>query len=144
MNRAFEQLTKILDENNMHYDATRVDERDCVSLRFGAENFGSLPLQFDFDKEDNGNISIKSFDICKINKENSVKMLLALNALNNKYRYITFAMDFAENEKAVITASVDITVAPENEYEMINLYIYRFTEILNDAYPIIMKTAYSE
>lgn len=145
MNRACEVLCQVLDEHNMKYDAIKAENGDCVVLRFSSKSFNNLPLQFDFIENESTSVSMKSFSVCVINEQKLSKMLSVVNELNNKYRYLTFAVEYDEvDENYRVCVSVDFVVIESFEKQLLETYIYLFNAIIENAYPIIMAGAYSD
>ena len=133
MNSAAKLFCDYLDQKNIKY--SEIDS-DTIRLNYRGENCPSIPVNFTFS-DDGRNVTIYSFSIAKIDKEEGKQYLAALftcSELNKKYRWVKFYLD-DDNE---ITAEDDAVIDPYTTGEECYKLLRHMVNIIDEAYPIIM------
>lgn len=134
MNSAAKLFCDYLDQKNIKY--SEVDS-EVIRITYTGENCPTIPVNFTFS-DDGRNVSIQSFSISKINKEDGKQYLAALltcSELNKKYRWVKFYLD----DDCEITAEDDAVIDPYTTGEECFKLLGHMINIVDKAYPIIMK-----
>lgn len=134
MNSAAKLFCDYLDQKGVKY--SEFDSK-TISLNYRGENCPTIPVNFTFS-DDGRNVSINSFSIAKINKEDGVQYLAGLftcSELNKKYRWVKFYLD----DDSEITAEDDAVIDPYTTGEECYKLLNHMINIIDEAYPIIMK-----
>jgi len=91
-----------------------------------------------FDKEDH-TVMIRVGRLAKIPIDRQFEVLSALNELNREYRFVSFYSD-AED---FVTVQTDRVIAANETADPVMEMIVRVVQILDGAYPRIMKAIWS-
>ena len=91
-----------------------------------------------FDKEDH-TAMIRVGRLAKVPIDRQFEVLSALNELNREYRFVSFYSD----PEDFVTAQTDRVIAANETAEPVMEMIARVVQILDGAYPRIMKAIWS-
>lgn len=128
-----------LDQRGTKYTTRTMDNgKDLVKVVYRGENADSITvnLVFNADCED---VAVRSFSICKIPETKIPAIMLKLNDLNARFRWLKFYMD-SDNE---ITAEMDAVITPVTAGPVCVELMLRSVNIIDDAYPELMKALWS-
>ena len=126
-----------LDEIRCHYQrATDSKGQEMLSLGLSGDNFSGLQFFVLFD--DDTSAQIRCY-ICKFPPNKNLLALQVVNQLDIKYRWTKF---FVESSGAV-GATADMKATEDAAAEILFHLLCRMNGIIDDAYPILMKTIYS-
>ena len=118
-----------------------IDEREKSSnvwLQFGIKNGGSYRIRF-ISSDDDNDVSVRAYAIVSVDSAKRSKVLEAVNSLNNEYRYVRFVID----EDNDINVEYDFPVRADNVEECAMEMISRFVDIIDEAYPTIMRVIFN-
>ena len=132
-------LTKLaaayFDTKGIKYDL-RGDNEEAIVTGFRLDNKESQRIVVVFYPEENESCSIKVYEVVKVPKEKIGDVLIALNHLNNQFRWIKFSLD---EEDLTVNAADDCVLTPETCGEEVYRCCMQMVSIIDEAYPTIMK-----
>jgi len=135
MNTAIKMFTDYMDKKDVHYT---VEDEDRVRIVFNGKNMPSISLRFIFG-DDGRDVAIRVFSIAKV-PDNKIKdTCVVCSKLNSRFRWIKFYLD-RDNE---VTASDDAVLDPYTTGEECFELLLRSTDIVDKAYPEIMRSLWS-
>ena len=108
-----------------------------VWLKFALENGGSYRIRFISTNNSNG-VKIRVFKLCSPQGDKRVRILPALNFLNNKYRFAKFVCD----KDGDVNLEYDFPVDSQDPAASAEELVRFIAQIIDDAYPILMKAIY--
>jgi len=135
MNTALKMFTDYMDKKETRY--TVLDDRK-VRVGFRGKNMPSISALFIFGN-DGRDVAIRYFSIAKVPDDKISDACVVCSKLNAKYRWIKFYID-KDNE---ITAEDDAVIDPFTTGEECYELLLRGTDIVDEAYPEIMKVIWS-
>ena len=110
-----------------------------VWLKFALENGGSYRIRFISTNNSNG-VKLRVFKLVSLQGDKRVRILPALNFLNNKYRFVKFVCD-KDGDVNVIYDYPENTVNPAASAKEMTR---RFVKIIDESYPVLMKAIYGD
>lgn len=115
------------------------DDEEIIRINFNADNVESVRISLFFDKEDK-NVAVRSFNICKVEESKKPKIYEVCSKLNDDFRWVKFSIDEKDN---TVTASVDAVIRMDVAGEICHELVFRMVNIVDDAYPQIMKALWA-
>lgn len=115
------------------------DDDEIIRINFNADNVESVRISLFFDKEDK-NVAVRSFNICKVEESKKPRIYQALSKLNEDFRWVKFSVDESDN---TVTASIDAVIRMDVAGEICYELVFRMVNIVDDAYPEIMKALWA-
>lgn len=131
MNTAVKMFTDYMDRKDVKYTILKEDR---VRIGFNGDNMPTISLIFAFG-DDGRDVAIRVFSIAKVPEEKIGNACFACSKLNYKFRWVKFYLD-RDNE---VTASMDAVIDPYTTGEECYELLIRTTDIVDKAYPDIMK-----
>lgn len=135
MNTAVKIFTDYMDRKDTKYT---ILEEDRVQIGFNGDNMPTISLIFVFG-DDGRDVGIRVFSIAKVPEDKIGNACFACSKLNSKFRWVKFYLD-SDNE---VTASMDAVIDPYTTGEECYELLIRTTNIVDKAYPDIMKMLWS-
>ncbi|MGN1030812.1 MAG: YbjN domain-containing protein, partial [Butyricicoccaceae bacterium] len=87
------RFTERLDRDEIKWkEMDSKNGRDDIRLIYGGDNKDPIVLHFFFEKDEE-TVSVRNYDLCTCPKDKMAKMLIALNRVNAKYKWVNFYMD---------------------------------------------------
>ena len=133
-----ETVTAYFDSKGIKY-LNSVDQPSRISLLFNTDNIPQITVNVFFDEQDKPNVQFVGYDIVKFNEENLIKGLEICNELNMEYRWLTFYI----NDTHSLVVNADALYNTENCGEISLSYILKMVNIVDQAYPKIMKNLWT-
>ena len=136
-----EVVEQIFDDNDWNYTSQVKDDKKIFGLPFDAKNMPSIRLFVTVTSY--GDVKVNSYLANEIPPEKSSAMIQTLNALNNRYRYITLSLD----EDGDILAQYDFTIFGddlETIDKQVGSTIFLVKEVMDKCFPEIMKTLWQD
>lgn len=137
-NMSAKMVASYFQNENLKFDIDGDDE-EIIRINFNADNVESVRISLFFDKEDK-NVAIRSFNICKVEEAKKAKIYQVMSKLNDDFRWVKFSID--ENDNTV-TASTDAVIRMDVAGEICYELVFRMVNIVDDAYPEIMKALWA-
>ena len=113
------------------------DEHEKTSdvwLQFSVKNGSSYRIRF-ISKDDDNDVSVRVFGLVRVETEEKPRILAALNELNVKYRFVKFCCD----NDGDVNVEYDYPVKAVNPAASAKEMVIRFTQIIDEAYPVLMR-----
>lgn len=133
--RATVEITEAFEKSNIKSSAARVDGESVVEADFSTKNAGIVKLLF-ISSNDGSDVEIRAFKVVSaVPEDRRGKVLGAINACNDSYRYAKFILD----EDGDINVDYDIPAEAGNVGEIAIEIAARFTQIIDEVYPDLMK-----
>ncbi|MBR5095030.1 MAG: YbjN domain-containing protein [Oscillospiraceae bacterium] len=125
----------------MDQKGIRYTDRDDRTVRvvYTGDNLKSIPVYVFFDKDGEGLVTLRCWDIAKIPESKKTAAILACNELNNKYRWVKFYVDSDNDVCAQIDAYIDEETCG---YECASL-VNRVVNIVDEGYPVFMRVLWA-
>ncbi len=136
--KAAEQFAKLLRENGLAVDhkffVEGQNKREYIRLCLRGKNYPGLAFYIVFDDEGSGSAQIFCDEVCKFTEQKNLTMLQTVNALNTKYRWVTF---FVKDGK--VNADINMAFTDETSDQIMMTTLRHYSDIIDDAYPIFMR-----
>lgn len=84
-------------------------------------------------------MSVRVFGLLRVDDDQRARILPALNELNVKYRFVKFCCDGDGDVNVEYDYPVNSISPAASAKEM----VIRFTQIIDDAYPVLMRSLWS-
>lgn len=144
MIKAAEKLIKSLEEFHIECKSEVISEGDdtieCVSMGVRGESFPEVSIYVAFDPEQEFSANIYCPAVCKFDETKKLVMLQTVNAINTGYRGVKFIV--MEDER--VDAFISVFFTEDTAEELVFRSLTLMNQILDKAYPILMKALYSE
>ena len=137
-NAAAQMTAAYFDSKDFKYDLTG-DNQDRIITGMGLENKDGIKFLIAFDDSETS-VAIRAFDIAKFPQDKMPEMFVLANMLNSKFRWIKFVVD---PEDCTISAEDDAVIQLDSCGAEIFELCLRMANIVDDAYPIIMKACFA-
>lgn len=109
-----------------------------VWLQFGIKNGGSYRIRF-ISHDDDNDVSVRVYSLISVEADQREKVILALNDLNIKYRFIKFVLD----DDGDVNMEYDYPVkCPDPSASALEMVI-RIVKMVDDAYPALMRAMWA-
>lgn len=105
----------------------------------GLENKGNMEIIVIFDDNER-TVSLRSFDLCHVPENKRDQMYKICNDINENYRWVKLYID---EDDFTITAQDDAVLQAESAGEEIRELAGHMAQIVDDAYPALMKAVWS-
>ena len=123
-----------LTEKGIKWRESDGGDTDCIRLLYGGDNKDDINLACFFD-DDEETMAIRCFEIGKVPKNKMDAMLVALNEVNGRYKWVRFYVD-KDND---IIACLDTEITVETAGIVGRRCVSICVQIINEAYPTLMK-----
>jgi len=134
MHQATRAIYETLSRTKLKVFTDEVGESSQVWLQFAIDNGGTYRIRFISSDEDN-DVSIRVFSLISLKGDQRVRILPALNFINNKYRFVKFVCD----KDGDVNVEYDYPVQTINPAASAEEMVRRFVNIIDEAYPVLMK-----
>ena len=138
-----EQVNRVglaLAERGLNFDHVDEYENPMIVLNFGGGDFQythvAIHVVFDLDGT---SVQVVTSPIASAPAEKISSVLLALNECNHKFRWVKFYLD-GDND---VIADADMIFDEQNTGDAVTEIIMRTANIIDEAYPVIMKAIWS-
>ena len=129
-------VSAFFDTKDLKHELTGENESVIMTGFGGKENVGSVGLVLFFDEERTVHFTTKDFVHVPQNRMDAIYPLL--NELNKRYRWAKFTVDDEGDIFAETNGVLDLDTCGDECIEI----ILRLVDIVDDAYPSIMKGIY--
>lgn len=138
MYTAIQKVQQAFVNANLKYSVDQVGENWI--LRAGV-NGSATSYQFLFIKTNDvgSDISVRIFNLVKFPNGPTGRAYEVLSELQNKYRYIRFVL----NDEGNVNVEYDFPTAIENIGEAAVEMLIRLTKILDECYPVLMRSIWN-
>jgi len=109
-----------------------------VWLQFGLDAGGSYRIRF-ISRDNDNDVAVRVFGLTKVPEQQRTKVILALNELNSKYRFLKFVCD-ADGD---VNVEYDYLMRDVNPAASAHELVFRIVKILDNSYPVIMRAMWS-
>lgn len=141
--KAVEQFIKAMESNDLKFSHQVLDEdghkKEYVRTSFSGHNFTGLSFHILFDEEGSNSAQLICNEICKFSEPKNLLMLQTVNALNAKYRWVTFFVA----EGGVVNANMSLAYTDDSSEQLLLRGLEQFVRVIDVAYPILMKALYA-
>jgi hypothetical protein len=134
--RATREIAQRFEERELKFKAERTDDdTSLVTVGFRTDHAGNVDILF-LSHDDDLDVAVRAFQVITgVPEEKRAKMLEAINKCNDDYRYVRFTLDGDGDVNMEYDFPVSIPEIGEPAYEI----AVRFTQVLDEAYPELMK-----
>jgi len=80
-------------------------------------------------------VSVRAYSIVNVQPSKKAAVMIAVNELNNQYRYVKFTLD-GDND---VNAEYDLPVRCDNPGPVCTEMFVHFMKIIDKAYPTLMQ-----
>lgn len=136
------QLIKnAFDNSNIKSEIQEADNLSAVVLGFSGNNYKGIRMLFVSDG--NGNdVTIRTDEFAQFPKNKMPAGIMLMNALNQKYRYVKFLINMTTGG-VCLQYDIPLRVDDNNLGPVACEILLRTSNLLDDAYPEIMKSIWS-
>lgn len=138
MRQEAEAYIKLMDEKEVRHD-------DIIILKSGKFD---IETRWDLDEttvavravfdDDGHTVAIRCFRLARTKEDRFIDVLKTCNELNNRFRWVKFAID-NDND---INMEIDCIVNEETAGEVVLELVQRLCSIADEVYPELMKVIY--
>lgn len=134
-------LTESFDAHGLKYQVFEREQIQDIHVPFGINNGPFVDVRY-ISLNRGNDISVRIMNLAnKVPQEKRIKVLEAINILNNKYRFLKFNMDPENNVH--VEYDLPVSTGDDSLGEMAFEVFIRTMQILNDGYILIAKALYS-
>ena len=141
--KAAEEFVKAMESNNLKVEHQTAGEEgnksEFIRMGFSGKNFSNLVFHLVFDQEGSHSAQMFCNEICRFDESKNLLMLQTVNALNTKYRWVTFFV----SENGTVNANMSVAFTDEASNQLLINYLEHFVGVIDVAYPILMKALYA-
>ncbi len=134
MNLNAKAFMETLDEKEFKYSTEELESDTVVTVGFDMKNT-SLRVRIFFD-DDNKHVALRCFGFVKVTQEQFADALITCNKCNQDYRWVRFVID----DDLDVNAYDDAVTNPDAVGEEIVELMTRMLTIVDDCYPVFMKS----
>ena len=139
MFRATQEIYRVLQQVDGFKVFTDDNEKSSDAwLQFSVKNGSTYRIRF-ISKDNDNDVSVRVFGLVRVETEEKPRILAALNELNVKYRFVKFCCDNDGDVNVEYDYPVNCISPAASAKEM----VIRFTQIIDDAYPVLMRALWS-
>ena len=136
--RATKAIAEAFEAKGIKHEIQELSKTSAVKASFNAKNAPSITVRF-ISSDDDSDVSVRIFSFVKVPENKTDAMLVMLNDLNKRFRYVRFRLD-SDNE---VMVSYDMAVATADVGNIANEILLRIVKIADEAYPDLMKALWS-
>lgn len=139
MRQEAEAYIKLMDEKEIRHDDIEIlkSGKFDVETRWNLDET-TVAVRAIFD--DNGHtVAVRCFRLAHVKEDRFIDVLKICNELNNRFRWVKFAID-KDND---INIEIDCIVNEETAGAVVLELVQRLCSIADEAYPELMKAIYS-
>ena len=134
MYRVTQDILQVFQNENLNVFSKDSETFSYVYLYYELDKGGTCQIRF-ISTDDNNDFAVRVFRLICVEPSQRDRIIILLNELNNKYRYAKFCCD----SECRINVEYDYPSVGNNPAESAKEILYRFVNIINEAYPYIMK-----
>ncbi len=138
MFRATNEICRAFDAKGIKYTTDESEKNSRVISQWGVKNGTDYRIQY-ISNDDDSDVSIRVFTLLHIEDDKIAPIVVALNKLNCTYRYVKFVLD----DDCDVNVEFDLPLHTDNIGEICVEMTSRFVNIIDDAYPVLMKALWS-
>jgi hypothetical protein len=131
-------IQKTFDEKNIKYRVNSVGDASMVEAVFSLENGPNVIVRF-ISRDDDNDVAVRVFDLIRVSEEQRDAVIKVLNQLNMEFRYLKFSM----HDSGSVHVENDLYLCVENVGEIAAEIFVRYTQILKQAYPKLMRALWA-
>ena len=128
----YDELSRVDGFKPFTEESSEVSE---VWLRFSVENGGGSYRIRLISTDNDNDVAIRVHSLLSLSGDQRVRILPALNFLNNKYRFVKFVCD----KDGDVNVEYDYPVRAVNPAASAREMVNRFANIIDESYPVLMK-----
>ena len=132
------QVTKKIErafkEKKLPYEIFDHEEVSILQVPFSGQNIRSAKVSF-ISMDNSNNVAVRVLNMGVVREERISIVLLLLNELNNRYRYLKFVMD----ENRVVSIQYDLPESGKGIGAICFEVVQRFIRVVDEAYPELME-----
>lgn len=135
---AIQEISRKLDELELHYRVTQGKKSDVIRMNMSTDSGAKMEYVI-FPSGSQSDVSVRIFSLVKSPENKREDILKVCNELNSKFRYAKFVLD------SDLDVNVEYDIARNNGAlgETAMEIIVRFHKIINEAYPMLMRTIWA-
>lgn len=135
---AIQEITRKFDELELNYRVTQGKKSDVIRMGMSTDSGAKVEYVI-FPSGKESDVSMRIYGLVKTPENKRAAVLKACNELNSKYRYAKFDVD------KDLDVNVEYDIARNNGAlaETVMEIIVRFHKIIDDAYPMLMRTIWA-
>lgn len=133
-------VKQAFEDNGWHFNLKEFEDRTIFALPMSAKNCPGLNVKVDVSN--NGDSKIRCFLADDTPKSTHAELLVVLNTLNSRYRYVTLSLD----SDGDILAAYDFTIFGKDEETIdrqVTTMVVLLSDIMDKCIPSIMKVIWS-
>ena len=138
MFKATKEICQAFDKEGFKYSTEETEKSSRVTSTWGVKNGNNYRIQY-ISCDDDSDVSIRVYALLHIEDDKIAPILVALNKVNSTYRYVKFILD----EDCDVDVEFVLPVATVNVGSSCVEMTHRFVNIIDEAYPILMKALWS-
>jgi len=136
--KATKAIAAAFDEAGLKYSIIEPGGSSAVKAVFGGDNYDSATVHY-ISSDDDNDVKVVILSFVKVPASKREKVIMVLNDMNNKYRYLKFVM----SEDNDVRVEYDFPLKITNPGDVAVEILIRMMKILDDVYPELMKAIWS-
>lgn len=138
IHNATKEIEQVFHGADLKYTVREIEKVSFLEAGLASHQGIQSPIRF-ISSDDDNDVAVRISPLARVPESKTGEMLKLINDFHNRYRYIRFCLD-SDNDLIV---SYDIAVKAENIGETAIEIFIRFSQILDDIYPEIMRVIWS-
>ncbi len=138
-----QKFINLMDEKGIKYEycgiLNETTQSETVSIRYTGKNLKTIEVNFTFNKNCR-DVAIAVYNIAVVPDNKLGSTIIALNALNCKWRFVRFCLDRSDN---TVQVESDAVFRDTDVDEICVELLTRVVSITDEAYTDIMKAIYA-
>ena len=137
MYKAIQEIQTAFDKHNLKYTTKQLGDKWVLQLKMGGKK-GEYEFLF-IKSDDSGNdVALRIFRVENFSPANRAKGFALVTELQNKYRYIRFAID----DDGDLNVSYDFPLMIEGIGDAALEMMLRITQILDESRPALVRASW--
>ena len=135
MFKATAAIKRAFEDKNIKFRVVEKENISYIEASIRGKVAPSVDVCF-FSSDDDNDVSVRVVGIVRIPDHKRAAGLEAINQCNNQFRFVKFVLDKDNDVNLEFDMPVNTLIPGEVATEM----LIRMIQILDDAYPVLMKT----
>lgn len=138
IHNATKAIEQVFHDADLKYTVREIEKVSFLEAGLASHQGIQSPIRF-LSSDDDNDVAVRISPLVRVPENKTGEILKLINGYHSRYRYIRFCLD-SDND---LIAGYDLAVKAENIGETALEIFIRFSQILDDVYPEIMRVIWS-
>ena len=135
---ATKAIEQVFHDADLKYTVREIEKVSFLEAGLASHQGIQSPIRF-LSSDDDNDVAVRISPLVRVPEDKTGEILKLINGYHSRYRYIRFCLD-SDND---LIAGYDLAVKAENIGETALEIFIRFSQVLDDVYPEIMRVIWS-